>query len=224
MAVSGKREKMVIEAYEQSDFTSSAGTYTLQINPETYDRAVEPGVKEDAQRLSSGDSVPSHKAVDREYLTITFYIDATGVVPGCTDVMTNIAGLRKLCLDINGKIHRANYLKVRWGTDFLFMCCMVDLKTDFTLFKPDGTPVRAKLTAKFREFIDPATKAKMNNQSSPDLTHIKTVVEGDTLPMLCHQVYGDSKYYIQVAAYNNLINFDRLAPNQRIVFPRLTHD
>jgi nucleoid-associated protein YgaU len=101
---------------------------------------------------------------------------------------------------------------------------MADLKTDFMLFKPDGTPVRAKLIAKFKQFTDPATKAKENNNSSPDLTHIKTVVDGDNLPMLCYKVYGDARYYIQVAEYNGLINFNTLVPNQRIIFPRLTHD
>lgn len=224
MAESGKREKMVIEAYEEPDFTSKVGDYTFQINPENYDRSVEPGVKEDTLRLSSGDSVPANKSADQEYLTLTFYVDSTGAVPGCDDVQANIANLRKLCLDVNGKIHRSNYLKVRWGTDFLFCCFMQDLKTDFMLFKPDGTPVRAKMVAKLRQFTDPATKAKENNKSSPDLTHIITVVDGDNLPMLCYKVYGDSKYYIQVAQYNKLINFNKLVPNQRIIFPRLTHD
>ena len=224
MADSGKREKMVIEAYEKPDFTSKVSDYTFQLNPESYDRSVVQGVKEDTQRLSSGESAPANKAADQECLTLTFYIDSTGVVPGCTDVLANIASLRKLGLDVNGTIHRSNYLKVRWGADFLFCCVMVDLKTDFMLFKPDGTPVRAKLIAKFKQFTDPATKAKENNNSSPDLTHIKTVVDGDNLPMLCYKVYGDSRYYIQVAEYNGLIDFNTLVPNQRIIFPRLTHD
>jgi hypothetical protein len=224
MAESGKREKMVIEAYEEPDFTSKVDDYTFQVNPENYERSVVPGVRDDVQRLSSGDSVPGNKPADQEYLTLTFYVDSTGAVPDCDDVMANIASLRKLCLDVNGNIHRSNYLKVRWGTDFLFGCVMEDLQTDFMLFKPDGTPVRAKLVAKFTKFTDPATKAKENNKSSPDLTHIKTIVDGDNLPMLCYKVYGDPRYYIQVAEYNNLINFNKLEPNQRIIFPRLTHD
>jgi hypothetical protein len=225
MATSGKREKMVIEGYEAPDFTAKVpDDYTFQINPEKYDRTQEPSVKGDTRRLANGDSIPSTKTVDQEYLTLDFFIDSTGAVGGCDDVEVNIKALKKLCVDVNGKIHRANYLKVRWGTDFTFPCEAMELKTDFVLFKPDGTPVRAKVTAKFRQFIDADTKAKQNNMSSPDLSHIKTVVDGDTLPMLCHAVYGDSKYYIQVAAYNKLINFNVLTPGQRIIFPRLTDD
>ena len=223
MASSGKREKMVIEAYEAPDFTAKVDDeYTFQINPEKYDRTQESAVREDHIRLANGDSMPSNKSVDQEYLTLEFFIDSTGAVGGCDDVEANIKSFQELCVNVNGHIHRANYLKVRWGTDFIFSCEMAEMKTDFLLFKPDGTPVRAKVMAKFRQFTDSDTKAKQDNLSSPDLTHIKTIVDGDTLPMLCHRVYGDSKYYIQVASYNKLVNFNILTPGQRIIFPRLT--
>jgi len=62
--------------------------------------------------------------------------------------------------------------------------------------------------------------AKENSQS-PDLTHIRIVKEGDTLPLLCHQVYGDPKYYIAVAAVNGLNDFRNLKKGERIMFPPL---
>lgn len=222
--VSGKRVKMVIDAYEKPDFTGSAGTYEFQINPEKYEKSAKPAAQQNAQLLSSGESAPTNKPADIEQLKIWFYIDSTGVVEGCDDVPKNVKELRKLCLDVNGNIHRANYLKVRWGADFLFPCVMKDLKVDYTLFKPDGTPVRAKIEALFEEFMDAATKAKITNKSSPDMTHVITVVDGDNLPALCYKVYGDTKYYIQVAQYNQLSNVNQLVPNQKIIFPRLSHD
>lgn len=221
---SGKRVKMVIDAYEKPDFTTSAGTYEFQMNPEKYEKSAKPAAKQNTQLLSGGESAPTNKPADIEILKLIFYIDSTGVVPGCDDVPKNISALKKLGLDVNGNIHRANYLKIRWGADFLFPCVMKDLKVDFMLFKPDGTPVRAKLEALFEEFIDPATKAKMDNKSSPDMTHVKTVIDGDNLPMLCYKVYGDPKYYIQVAEYNKLTEINPLTPNQKIVFPRLSHE
>jgi Contractile injection system tube protein len=220
----GKRVKMVIDAYEQPDFTSSAGTYTFQINPEKQEKSAKPTAKKNTQLLSGGKSAPTNKPADVEILKLEFHIDSTGMVPGCDDVTKNINSLRKLGLDVNGKIHRANYLKIRWGSDFIFPCIMKSLDVDFILFKPDGTPVQAKLNAVFEEFIDPATEAKLENTSSPDMTHVKTVIDGDNLPMLCYKVYGDSKYYIQVAAYNNMTTLNPLVPNQKIIFPRLSHE
>ena len=222
--INGKRVKMVIDAYETPDFSSKVGTYEFQINPESYDKSAKPATKQNTQVLSSGESVPTNKPADIEQLKLLFYVDATGVVEGCDDVQKNIAALRKLGLDINGNIHRANYLKVRWGADFLFPCVMKDLKVDYSLFKPDGTPIRAKIEVLFEEFIDPATKAKATNKSSPDMTHVITVVDGDNLPMLCNKVYGSPKYYLQVARYNQLSTVTQLQPNQKLIFPRLSHD
>lgn len=221
---SGKRVKMVIDAYEKPDFTSPAGNYEFQINPEKYEKSAKTAVKKNTRVTSGGESTPTNKPADIEILKLVFYLDATGIVPGCDDVSKNIKSLRKLGLDVNGNIHRANYLKVRWGEDFLFPCVMKNLKVDFLLFKPDGTPVRAKLEALFEEFVDPVTKAKKQNKSSPDMTHIHTVIDGDNLPMLCYKIYGDSKYYMQVAEHNNLTNINPLTPNQKLVFPRLSHE
>jgi phage tail protein X len=225
MADSGKRVKMIIDAYEKPDFTSPVKpSYEFQLNPEKYEKFAKPNTKLNTQILSSGESAPTNKPADVEQLKLIFYIDATGSVPGCTDVPANVKALRKLGLDVNGSIHRANYLKVRWGEDFLFPCILKNLKVDFLLFKPDGTPVRAKIEALFEEFIDAATKAKEDNKNSPDMTHVRTVVDGDNLPMMCYQVYGDSKYYIQVAEYNKLKTIQPLIPNTKIVFPRLSHE
>jgi nucleoid-associated protein YgaU len=47
------------------------------------------------------------------------------------------------------------------------------------------------------------------------------VKAGDTLPLMCYMIYGDPKYYLAVAAANNLSNFRSLLPGTDIVFPPL---
>lgn len=224
MAAGGKREKMVIEAYEKPDFSGTkVGDFTLQMNPEKYDIGVPQKKTTRDNVLSNGEVAPGNDAEKLEILTVEFYLDSTGIVPGCDDVHTSIGNLKKLGLEINGNIHRKNYLKVRWDSEFVFPCVMKSLKSDYLLFKPDGHPVRAKVIAEFEQFIDAETQAKINNTSSPDLTHVRTVVAGDNLPLLCHQIYGDPKYYIQVAEYNNIISLSDLTPGQKIVFPPLAY-
>ncbi|MBC7861958.1 MAG: LysM peptidoglycan-binding domain-containing protein [Bacteroidia bacterium] len=55
----------------------------------------------------------------------------------------------------------------------------------------------------------------------PKLPYTHTVVEGDTLPDLSEKIYGDSSYYVQVAAYNNLNKFRNLKTGTTLVFPPL---
>jgi nucleoid-associated protein YgaU len=45
------------------------------------------------------------------------------------------------------------------------------------------------------------------------------VTAGDTLPQLCYKIYGDPRYYLQVADRNTISNFRTLSPGDRIVFP-----
>jgi hypothetical protein len=47
------------------------------------------------------------------------------------------------------------------------------------------------------------------------------VVAGDTLPLLCFQIYQESKYYVEVARVNGLDDFRNLEPGRQILFPPL---
>ena len=59
------------------------------------------------------------------------------------------------------------------------------------------------------------------NNSSPDLSHFRTVKDGDTLPLMCEKIYGHQKHYIEVARYNKMVNFRRIKAGQQIEFPPL---
>ena len=95
------------------------------------------------------------------------------------------------------------------------------LRADITykLFNADGTPLRAVMEATFSENRDDATRVAESNDSSPDLTHVRTVKAGDTLPLLAHKIYGDSAYYLEVARINRVDNFRQLVPGQKLIFP-----
>jgi phage tail protein X len=67
--------------------------------------------------------------------------------------------------------------------------------------------------------ISQAKLTALENKQSPDLTHIRTVIEGDTLPLLCYREYGDSKYYYQVAQVNGLTDFKKLPAGMKLAFP-----
>ena len=60
------------------------------------------------------------------------------------------------------------------------------------------------------------------NRSSPDLSHMVQVRDGDTLPLLCHRIYNDCGRYLEVAKENKLANFRSLRPGTWLRFPPLT--
>ena len=92
------------------------------------------------------------------------------------------------------------------------------VEVDLT-FRPDGTPIRAVATVRFKSSIEEQIRAARENNSSPDLTHVRKVKAGDTLPLMCYGIYGNPAYYLQVAAANGLSDFRSLKPGTDIFFP-----
>ena len=220
---SSTQNKLKILGFEDPEFNKhiKGGDFEMQINPETYSISGKPSQGSQGQSEENPSAKKTtYGSTGTKVLNFSFYLDSTGVVPGCADVAKSIVDFNKLCMDHNGNIHTYNYLKVIWR-NLAFKCRLESVDTKYLMFSPDGKPIRAELSVSFREFIDPKTLAKMNNNSSPDMTHIITVKSGDDLTKMCHEIYGDSKYYLQVAEKNNLIDFRQLKPGQELVFPRL---
>jgi nucleoid-associated protein YgaU len=95
------------------------------------------------------------------------------------------------------------------------------MSVDYTLFKPSGEPLRAKVKLSFSGFMSKEEEALRANRSSPDLTHLIEVKAGDTLPMLCYRVYKDCSYYLEVAKVNGITNFRDLQLGTKLHFPPL---
>jgi hypothetical protein len=139
---------------------------------------------------------------------------------GGAGVKKDIAKFEKLCLKMNGDIHEPNFLVVRWG-DLAFSGRLKTLDITYKLFDESGDPLRAELDVSFVEDKSAETIFREAGKNSPDLTHVRIVKSGDTLPLLCKEIYGSSDYYLQVATDNRLDDFRRLTPGQKLRFAPL---
>lgn len=221
----GKLTKMVVVGFKDPKFKSKVGgkdesTFIMQVNPTKYSFTFK-SLGNQPQALANNKQYDKSNIPDARKLNLKFYLDSTGVIPGCDDVPATIDKFKKLCADVNGSIHTTNYLKVFWAKGLAFPCKLETVKIDYLMFNPNGIPIRAELNATFKEFIDPETDASKTNTNSPDMSHIKTIKAGDSLPALCYEIYGDSGYYLQIAEINDILNFRNLEPGQKILFPRM---
>jgi len=91
----------------------------------------------------------------------------------------------------------------------------------YKLFQPDGVPLRAVISAVFVDNSDDTTRVAIAQDESADLTHVRLVKAGDTLPSLCETIYAEPRMYIEVARANGLDNFRALQPGMRLRFPPL---
>lgn len=171
-----------------------------------------------------GEAYPQlvYKGTNPETLSFKLMLDGTGVVTdesGEEDfVSKEIDKLRKITYYYDGDAHEPGNLLVAWG-DFAFMCRLKSLNVNYKAFDNHGKAIRCEVNLQFAGSTRPEEARRMMNQNSPDLSHVRVVKAGDTLPLMCQRIYGSSKYYLQVARINGLENFRDLRPGSEILFP-----
>ncbi|MFZ5429311.1 MAG: CIS tube protein [Bacteroidota bacterium] len=213
--------KLKIISYSDPDRKSNAETMEVQVNPESYSQKIT--VKfSDKQAPGTTGKLPKFSKMEPQKLDFELLFDATGVINGkknpLNGVEEEIQKFKKLTLEYKGDKHRPRFLSIYWGT-LRFDGCLESLDITYKLFRHDGLPLRAVAKAGFIGSIDDEKRVKKDNPNSPDLTHVRTVMEGDTLPLMTFRIYGDSKYYTEVARVNGLSDFRNLKTGDRIYFP-----
>jgi nucleoid-associated protein YgaU len=193
---------------------ASSSTYKLLINPSEFSH--EYTICYNTKRTLGQTSNPVRfSAVNPDKISFGVVFDGTGVVPPQAGTPAEVA-----VYDYSSEQHEPNTVQILWGT-LSFTGRLQSMSVNYTLFRSTGAPLRARAELAFigRVATDEALLAA--NRSSPDLSHSVLVVQGDTLPLLCQRIYGDSRYYPEVAAFNGLRQFRRLQPGARLHFPPL---
>lgn len=227
--MNGKLQKLAIQAYSDPEYKKKVadGLFTTLINPEkfTLNHKVEYIVPD----VTKDKNPPYYQNTPPSDIELEFLFDDTGVFDEQSNfsilghresegVEADIKSFMKVAYDINSEIHRPNYLEISWGV-LQFQGVLAEVSIEYKLFAPDAKPLRAVAKAKFKKFIEQNKAAAESNLHSPDLTHARIVMEGDTLPLMTERIYGDSKYYLEVARVNKLTTFRKLKTGQQLFFP-----
>lgn len=213
--------KLKIYSYPDASRKTADDQMEVLVNPESYSQKITVKFSEKQAPGTTG-KMPKFSKMEPQKLDFELLFDATGVINGVQDdqngVETELARFKKLVLEYKGDKHRPRFLSIYWGT-LKFDCCLESLDITYKLFRADGLPLRALVKAGFIGSMDDTKRVAVENASSPDLTHIRTAMEGDTLPLMAFRIYGDPKYYIDVARANGIDHFRDLKAGMRIVFP-----
>lgn len=212
--------KLKIEAFTDASCSDSAGEIEAMFNPDTYSRRYQVKYKE-PEVSGQNKMTLIFQGISSNDLNLKLIADGTGIVPlpkNISSVDDYIDKMKKLTSSFQGTEHRPNYLKIIWGA-LSVICVCKTLNINYTLFKEDGSALRATIELGLTESTDFKEKAKEAKKSSPDLTHIRTVKAGDTLPLMTFKIYGDSSYYMEVAKINNLTSIHAIKPGDQLYFP-----
>lgn len=233
--MTGELTKVEIRAFKDKSYSEEIGKFVLPINPEQFSQTFKIQHNTEQAQGSQGND-PEFTFTPPEDLKLDFTLDGTGVVPikgeagqFHRDVAQKVQDLLQLIYVMNPDTHKPNFLRLLWG-DFSFgntsgfNCILKDLQINYTLFSPEGKPLRAKLSATFARYVEPELRVREEGKNSPDVTHLRRVTAGDTLPLMTYRIYRDASYYLQVAKVNGLVNFRRLRANDVVRFPPLKEE
>lgn len=108
----------------------------------------------------------------------------------------------------------------QWGSTWSFKAVITSLKERFTLFLPDGTPVRSTLDITFQQIQDKNDHPPTNPTSGGvGGERVWQVNEGDTLAWIAYKVYGDSALWWLIAEANRLTRVRQLLPGTVLEIP-----
>jgi hypothetical protein len=224
--MSGKKALLKISgcAVSNSGTISVDGSrpvFEALINPSGYDHHYTVRYST-SKTLGQASDEAKFDVVQSEKLNLkALVLDGTGAIPGTKlPVKQQVESLRNAIYTYVGTKHEPPIVQVVWGS-LLFYGRIETLKFDYTLFAPNGEPLRAKISLNFVEYTSAAAGVKEKKQNSPDLTHLVVVKAGDTLPLLCERIYRDPRYHLEVARINGLTLPRQLDPGMSLRFPPL---
>jgi LysM repeat protein len=125
-------------------------------------------------------------------------------------------------MEIDPQLHAPPILVVAWAS-LQFRCVLTKASQKFILFLDDGSPVRARVSASFTEFIDPEHEALQVKRQTADWTKMHTVLQGETLSAIAFQYYSDPTLWRPLAVSNSIDNPRVLFAGQQLTIPALPY-
>ncbi len=108
----------------------------------------------------------------------------------------------------------------RWGGFQGFPAVVTSVNGKFTLFTPDGIPVRATCTLALKE-ITGAVPKQNPTSGARTATNLHLLVDGDTLASVAYEHYGSANMWRAIAEANDIDDPMRLPVGTALLVPAL---
>tara|TARA_B110000908_G_C10265849_1_gene463845 strand:+ start:2388 stop:3086 length:699 start_codon:yes stop_codon:yes gene_type:complete len=222
----GELVKLTVEGFKKEGTPVEDQLFTMQFNPSGMNISYYPTYCEEDYAGKMGSEMQWNHTKATE-LQFKFNMDKSLVNETSITINKQIDSFKAHTINYQPDTHEPPlYTEICWGEftenkNSIFRGRITQLDITYTQFKPSGEPLRAELSVAFKEYKSFQTRLIKQNNSSPDMTHRRTVQAGDTLLLMTQRIYGDTKYYKQVATHNKLTSLRTLEPGTQLIFPPL---
>ncbi|MEU0094976.1 peptidase M23 [Kribbella sp. NPDC006257] len=196
------------------------GTIQFQFNPKevTIQKSAKWERKPAKKAKSAGP--PEFSGAEPCKLTVEMFFDASGNHDG--SVVAAVEQLFSCCVpteESRGKEKPTPPLVVlQWGKIASFPAFVTSVSAKYTLFSPDGVPIRALCSVAMEEMPnEPWRQNPTSGGQSVRRSH--RMIDGDTLASVAYAEYGDPAMWRAIAKYNSVDDPMRLPIGTVMVLP-----
>jgi nucleoid-associated protein YgaU len=164
------------------------------------------------------------KTLEMELFLDTYeqHVEGSRVLNSAGEDVRNLTRKVSGLLDIDPSTHAPPVLLFTWGS--LSLRCVLSRVTQrFILFKPDGTPVRARLQVTFSEFTNAELEARETKRETADYSKLYVAKQGETLDVVAWRVYCNAALWRAIALHNDIDDPRMLPPGLRLLIPQLPY-
>jgi len=207
------------EDHQKSKKGPSAEYVDFMFNPEAVrvSKTLKPKEQKQAGQNAPSPQFTSGDAAQLEFGEILFDTFETR-----TNVyQKHVSHLERL-IHVDEELHRPPQVMFTWGEVFgndgehqikTGLWFITGLDVNYTMFLPNGTPVRATCKLTLQEVPKPT------NPKSPDTAHVHLVNRGDSLQGIAFREYDDPSQWRRIADANGIDDPLQLQPGRRLLIP-----
>lgn len=162
---------------------------------------------------------PQFTGSDPCKLTLEMFFDATDTFDD--SVVDQVEALFACCVPAgNDQEPWPPLVVLHWGSISSFLGFVTSVQARYTLFAPNGTPIRATCSVTIEEM--PHDQPRQNPTSGALTAHgVHTVMAGDCLASIAYREYGDPAAWRRLAAFNEIDDPLRLLIGATLHVPEL---
>ncbi len=164
---------------------------------------------------------PEYVGADPWSMQMELFFDGWDA-PAPRDVSTDIQKLLSWCNPTKEsrekKLPRPPVVVFHWGTTPAFQAYLKTVNATFTMFTPQGMPVRATATITLEQLPEEDRRPNPTSRGIVGRSS-RLVADGDSLQSIAFQHLGNATYWRALADINGIDDPLRLRPGTRVLLP-----
>lgn len=195
-------------------------TVEFQFNPREYSISKSASWESKPAKGAKKAAMPEFKGSEARSMTVEVFLDRTDREDG--DVAADIDTLFSCCVPEEQTVGKNKpsppFVQFVWGKTTSFTAFVKQVSVKYTLFRPDGSPIRATASLTLQEI--PREPGNQNPTSgSPSSRRSHQLLDGESLASVAYREYGDPTRWRVLAEANGIDDPFRVAAGTTLLVP-----